>query len=140
MQSLPSMVAQRTMCFSTRAQSGIHICGHPGRWTSWRRACTEPACAQPHGWRRSERGRARRGWRRHRRRQRGSKFHSCVFHPNYPKVLIIGCYQSLEFWDMEKNKTMTRTAHEGLIAALAASNVTRVIASASHDKFVKLWK
>ncbi|KAG6507592.1 hypothetical protein ZIOFF_032942 [Zingiber officinale] len=62
----------------------------------------------------------------------GSKFHSCVFHPNYPK--------SLEFWDMEKNKTMTRTAHEGLIAALAASNVTGVIASASHDKFVKLWK
>jgi WD40 repeat protein len=23
----------------------------------------------------------------------GNKFHSCVFHPNYPSLLIIGCYQ-----------------------------------------------
>ncbi|KAG6489942.1 hypothetical protein ZIOFF_051224 [Zingiber officinale] len=47
---------------------------------------------------------------------------------------------SLEVWDMNENKTMTLPAHEGLIAALAASNATGVIASASHDKFVKLWK
>lgn len=41
---------------------------------------------------------------------------------------------------MIENKTMTLAAHEGLIAALAVSNVTRMVASASHDKFVKLWK
>ncbi|WOK95788.1 transcriptional corepressor LEUNIG-like isoform X2 [Canna indica] len=70
----------------------------------------------------------------------GSKFHSCVFHPNYSSLLVIGCYQSLELWDMKDNKTMTLPAHDGLIAALAASNVTGVIASASHDKCVKLWK
>ncbi|KAJ4957815.1 hypothetical protein NE237_024926 [Protea cynaroides] len=70
----------------------------------------------------------------------GNKFHSCVFHPTYPYLLVIGCYQSLELWDMNENKTMTLSAHEGLIAALAVSNVTGLVASASHDKFVKLWK
>ncbi|MBA0633194.1 hypothetical protein Godav_001818 [Gossypium davidsonii] len=54
----------------------------------------------------------------------GNKFHSC----------------SLELWNMSENKTMTLSAHEGLIAALAVSPVTRLVSSASHDKFVKLWK
>ncbi|GMI84236.1 ROTUNDA 2, LEUNIG [Hibiscus trionum] len=70
----------------------------------------------------------------------GNKFHSCVFHPTYKSLLVIGCYQSLELWNMSENKTMTLSAHEGLIAALAASPVTRLVSSASHDKFVKLWK
>lgn len=70
----------------------------------------------------------------------GNKFHSCVFHPTYPSLLVIGCYQSLEVWNMSENKTMTLTAHEGLIAALAVSTATGYVASASHDKFVKLWK
>ncbi|KAJ4749514.1 Transcriptional corepressor leunig-like protein [Rhynchospora pubera] len=70
----------------------------------------------------------------------GNKFHSCVFHPTYPSLLVIGCYQSLELWDMREKKTMTLNAHDGLIAALAVSNMTGLIASASHDKFVKLWK
>ncbi|PIA42600.1 hypothetical protein AQUCO_02000203v1 [Aquilegia coerulea] len=70
----------------------------------------------------------------------GNKFHSCVFHPAYPSLLVIGCYQSLELWNMAESKTMTLPAHEGLIAALAVSNVTGLVASASHDKFVKLWK
>lgn len=48
--------------------------------------------------------------------------------------------QSLELWNMSENKTMTLSAHDGLIAALAASPVTGLVASASHDKFVKLWK
>ncbi|XP_066389715.1 uncharacterized protein, partial [Miscanthus floridulus] len=30
----------------------------------------------------------------------GRKFTSCTFHPTYPSLLIIGCYQSLELWDM----------------------------------------
>nr|XP_010925121.1 transcriptional corepressor LEUNIG isoform X2 [Elaeis guineensis] len=70
----------------------------------------------------------------------GNKFHSCVFHPTHPSLLVIGCYQSLELWDMPESKTMTLPAHEGLIAALAVSNVTGSVASASHDKFIKLWK
>lgn len=70
----------------------------------------------------------------------GNKFHSCVFHPSYPKLLVIGCYQSLELWNMAENRSMTLTAHDGLIAALAVSNATGMVASASHDKCVKLWK
>ncbi|KAG0459850.1 hypothetical protein HPP92_022978 [Vanilla planifolia] len=71
---------------------------------------------------------------------RGNKFHSCVFHPTCPRLLVIGCYQSLELWDMQANNTMTLPAHNGLIAALAVSNVTGCVASASHDKIIKLWK
>lgn len=48
--------------------------------------------------------------------------------------------QSLEFWNISENKTTSQAAHEGLIAALAASYVTGLVASASHDKLVKLWK
>jgi WD40 repeat protein len=70
----------------------------------------------------------------------GNKFHSCVFHPSYPKLLVIGCYQSLELWNMAENRSMTLPAHDGLIAALAVSNATGMVASASHDKCVKLWK
>ncbi|KAJ4954306.1 hypothetical protein NE237_011089 [Protea cynaroides] len=70
----------------------------------------------------------------------GNKFHSCVFHPSYSTLLVIGGYQSLELWNMAENKSMTVTAHEGLIAALAQSPVTGMVASASHDKSVKLWK
>ncbi|KAK1312854.1 Transcriptional corepressor LEUNIG [Acorus calamus] len=48
--------------------------------------------------------------------------------------------RSLELWNMVENKTMTLSAHDGLIAALAVSTSTGYVASASHDKFVKLWK
>lgn len=41
---------------------------------------------------------------------------------------------------MAENKSMTIPAHDGLIAALAQSPVTGMVASASHDKSVKLWK
>ncbi|XP_052198376.1 transcriptional corepressor LEUNIG-like [Diospyros lotus] len=70
----------------------------------------------------------------------GNKFHSCVFHPTYSSLLVIGCYQNLELWNMTENKTMTLSAHEGLIAGLAVSTVTGLVASASHDKIVRLWK
>lgn len=48
--------------------------------------------------------------------------------------------QSLELWNMNENKTMTLSAHEGLIASLAVSTVAGLVASAGHDKIVKLWK
>ncbi|XP_039165976.1 transcriptional corepressor LEUNIG-like isoform X2 [Eucalyptus grandis] len=70
----------------------------------------------------------------------GNKALSCVFHPTYPSLLVIGCYQTLELWNMAENKTMALPAHDGLISALAVSNVTGLVASASHDKTVKLWK
>ncbi|CAN6460353.1 unnamed protein product [Victoria cruziana] len=70
----------------------------------------------------------------------GNKFHSCIFHPAYPTLLVIGGYQSLELWNMVDNKTMSVAAHEGLIAALAQSPATGMVASASHDKCVKIWK
>ncbi|KAF3531764.1 hypothetical protein DY000_02036789 [Brassica cretica] len=70
----------------------------------------------------------------------GNKFQSCVFHPTYPSLLVVGCYQSLELWNMSQNKTMTLPAHDGLITSLAVSTATGLVASASHDKLVKLWK
>ncbi|XP_020275817.1 transcriptional corepressor LEUNIG_HOMOLOG isoform X2 [Asparagus officinalis] len=69
-----------------------------------------------------------------------NKFHSCVFHPNYSTLLVIGGYQSLELWNMVESQTMSVPAHDGLIAALAQSPTTGMVASASHDKSVKLWK
>ncbi|KAM3328875.1 hypothetical protein ACQJBY_026151 [Aegilops geniculata] len=69
----------------------------------------------------------------------GSKFHACAFHPKYPSLLIIGCYQSLELWDMVENRSMTVAAHDGLVSALASSS-SGLVASVSHDKHVKLWK
>ncbi|KAG2327762.1 hypothetical protein Bca52824_010490 [Brassica carinata] len=70
----------------------------------------------------------------------GNKFHSCVFHPSYPNLLVIGGYQSLELWNTKENKCMTIPAHECVISALAQSPMTGMMASASHDKSVKIWK
>ncbi|GLT97792.1 hypothetical protein SLE2022_153410 [Rubroshorea leprosula] len=70
----------------------------------------------------------------------GNKFHSCVFHPSFSTLLVIGGYQSLELWNIAENKCMTIPAHECVISALAQSPATGMIASASHDKSVKIWK
>ncbi|KAM3349857.1 hypothetical protein ACQJBY_022617 [Aegilops geniculata] len=71
----------------------------------------------------------------------GNKFQTCVFHPAHPSLLVIGCYESLELWDIREKNAMTfNNAHDGLIAALAASSATGKVASVSHDRLVKLWK
>ncbi|KAK1355957.1 Transcriptional corepressor LEUNIG [Heracleum sosnowskyi] len=70
----------------------------------------------------------------------GNHFHSCAFHPSYSALLVIGGMRSLELWNMAENKRMTVPAHENMIAALAQSPVTGMVASASHDSSVKLWK
>ncbi|XP_010934265.1 transcriptional corepressor LEUNIG_HOMOLOG isoform X1 [Elaeis guineensis] len=70
----------------------------------------------------------------------GNQFHSCIFHPRYPKLLVIGGYQTLELWNMAENQSIPVLAHDGLIAALAESPFTGLVASASHDKSVKIWK
>ncbi|KAJ8899262.1 hypothetical protein K2173_017294 [Erythroxylum novogranatense] len=63
----------------------------------------------------------------------GNQFHSCVFHPSYATLLVIGGISSLELW----NKCMTTPAHENIISGLA---LEWLLASASHDCSVKLWK
>ncbi|KAI4356423.1 hypothetical protein L6164_000447 [Bauhinia variegata] len=70
----------------------------------------------------------------------GNQFLSCVFHPSYSTLLVIGGLSSLELWNMAENKSMTILAHENIISALAQSPVTGMVASASHDSSVKLWK
>lgn len=56
-------------------------------------------------------------------------------------ITIFDVMQSLELWDIREKNTMTfNNAHDGMIAALAASSATGKVASVSHDKFVKLWK
>lgn len=73
-------------------------------------------------------------------RSTGNNFHSCVFHPTSSNILIIGGYQTLELWERSMNKCVPVQAHDNLIAALAQSPTTGMVASASHDKTVKLWK
>ncbi|KAG4381103.1 hypothetical protein GLYMA_15G075500v4 [Glycine max] len=71
----------------------------------------------------------------------GNKFQSCIFHPEYHNLLVIGGYQSLELWSpAESSKTWAVHAHKGLIAGLADSPENEMVASASHDHCVKLWK
>ncbi|CAI0629053.1 unnamed protein product [Linum tenue] len=70
----------------------------------------------------------------------GNRFNTCAFHPTYPSVMIIGCYETLELWNMAENKTMTVQAHEKKVSALAVSSANGLVASASHDMVVKLWK
>ncbi|KAK6141671.1 hypothetical protein DH2020_024592 [Rehmannia glutinosa] len=67
----------------------------------------------------------------------GNQFHSCVFHPSYSALLVIGGLRSLELWNMVENKSMTVPAHENIVAALAQSPLTGMVASASHDSSVK---
>lgn len=70
----------------------------------------------------------------------GNEFRSCVFHPTYTSLLVIGCYKSLELWNMTENKMMTLPAHDNVITSLTVSNVTNLVASGSHDSRVKIWK
>jgi len=70
----------------------------------------------------------------------GNPFQTCVFHPHHQSLLIIGCNQTFELWNMAENKTVSLKSHEALITALAQSPATGMVASASHDKCVKLWK
>uniref|UniRef100_A0A803MQ68 Transcriptional corepressor LEUNIG n=1 Tax=Chenopodium quinoa TaxID=63459 RepID=A0A803MQ68_CHEQI len=62
------------------------------------------------------------------------KFHSACWDPSGE---LLAC--NLELWNMAENKTMTLVAHEGQVTSLATS-VSGLVASASHDKCVKLWK
>ncbi|KVH93843.1 WD40 repeat-containing protein [Cynara cardunculus var. scolymus] len=69
----------------------------------------------------------------------GKRFRCGIFHPCYPSLLVIGCYQSMELWNMAENKMMMPI--EEPVSALAVSTTSGLIASAGHnDNVVKLWK
>ncbi|CAL0328215.1 unnamed protein product [Lupinus luteus] len=69
-----------------------------------------------------------------------NQFHSCVFHPRNSTILVIGGNSYLELWNIDKNRTLPILAHKDIISSLVHSPVTGIVASASHDGFVKLWK
>ncbi|KAE9622159.1 putative transcription factor WD40-like family [Lupinus albus] len=69
-----------------------------------------------------------------------NQFHSCVFHPKNSTILVIGGNSYLELWNIDKNRTLPILAHKDIISSLVHSPVTGIVASASHDGFVKLWK
>lgn len=70
---------------------------------------------------------------------KGNKFRSCVFHSSYTNLLIVGGYKTLQLWNMAENQAMAVQAHADQIAALAHSS-RGILASASHDNYVKIWK
>ncbi|KAK4789751.1 hypothetical protein SAY86_017055 [Trapa natans] len=70
----------------------------------------------------------------------GNNFQSCIFHPSYPHLLVIGGYQTMAIWYLAENRSVTIPAHECVISALAQSPATGMIASTSHDKSIKIWK
>ncbi|XP_068653907.1 transcriptional corepressor LEUNIG_HOMOLOG-like [Aristolochia californica] len=81
------------------------------------------------------------GWKCiHHLRSIDDKFQSCTFHPRYPEVLVIGGYERLALWDPAENRIASSVVHRGMIAALSTSPSTGMVASASHDQCVKLWK
>ncbi|CAI0468726.1 unnamed protein product [Linum tenue] len=74
----------------------------------------------------------------HKLMSHGRNFHSCTFHPHLSQALLVGGYKNLVFWSA--NQKCSTEAHKGIIAAMASSPAAGLIASASHDGFVKLWR
>ncbi|KAL4589697.1 hypothetical protein LXL04_002605 [Taraxacum kok-saghyz] len=69
----------------------------------------------------------------------GKRFRCATFHPEYSSLLVIGCYQSMELWNMAENKMMMPI--EEPVSALSASSSSGLIASAGHnDNVIKIWK
>ncbi|CAN8285279.1 unnamed protein product [Cochlearia groenlandica] len=71
----------------------------------------------------------------------GKRFESCVYHPKHHNLLVIGGYKELGLWNITENKIMIiSSGHENVICAMDKSDSTGMIASASHDSCVKIWK
>ncbi|KAK4716239.1 hypothetical protein R3W88_014577 [Solanum pinnatisectum] len=68
----------------------------------------------------------------------GKRFRCCTFRPCYPSVLVVGSDQCLEFWHMAENKMMI--VLEEPVNCLAASRPTGVVASATDNNLIRLWK
>lgn len=66
---------------------------------------------------------------------------TCVANILQCNKFVHNLLQSLELWSpAESSKTWAVHAHKGLIAGLADSPENEMVASASHDHCVKLWK
>ncbi|KAK3150232.1 hypothetical protein QOZ80_3AG0230570 [Eleusine coracana subsp. coracana] len=63
-----------------------------------------------------------------------------VFHPKYPNTLVIGGYQMITLWNFAENKVVSVQPHDGYVADLAGCHATGMLASASHDGCVKVWR
>ncbi|XP_059288534.1 transcriptional corepressor LEUNIG_HOMOLOG-like [Lycium ferocissimum] len=72
----------------------------------------------------------------------GNKFQSCTFHPRIGHVLVIGSDEFLELWNpiFQRNITWPYSAHAGIISSLADSQSKGIIASVSHDQWIKIWR
>ncbi|XP_047981706.1 transcriptional corepressor LEUNIG_HOMOLOG-like [Salvia hispanica] len=71
----------------------------------------------------------------------GREFSSCTFHPAYSQVVAVGSYESIYIWNPTMgNKTWKFDGHQGIVSAMANAPETNMIASVSHDQWVKVWK
>ncbi|XP_019450127.1 PREDICTED: transcriptional corepressor LEUNIG_HOMOLOG-like isoform X2 [Lupinus angustifolius] len=73
-------------------------------------------------------------------RSSGEQYYSCVFHPSYSNILVIGGTTNIELWNLAEDKSMTIPTDQNIISCLVQSPVTGIVASASHDCTVKLWR
>ncbi|RLN18661.1 transcriptional corepressor LEUNIG-like [Panicum miliaceum] len=71
---------------------------------------------------------------------RNGYFRSCSFHPRYPNTLVIGGYESITLWNLAENKVESVQAHGCHLSDLDGCLATGLLASASHDGCVKVWR
>ncbi|RLN40492.1 transcriptional corepressor LEUNIG-like [Panicum miliaceum] len=71
---------------------------------------------------------------------RNGYFRSCSFHPRYPNTLVIGGYESITLWNFAENKVESVQAHGCHLSDLDGCLATGLLASASHDGCVKVWR
>ncbi|CAN6321802.1 unnamed protein product [Urochloa humidicola] len=67
-------------------------------------------------------------------------FHSCSFHPRYPNTLVIGGYETITLWNFAENKVESVQAHGCHVSDLDGCLATGLLASASRDGCVKVWR
>ncbi|XP_055836386.1 uncharacterized protein LOC129905001 [Solanum dulcamara] len=70
-----------------------------------------------------------------------NKFQSCIFHPAYAQMVVIGSNKFLELWNpvYQSNITSSYNAHDDIVTSLADSPAKGIIASVSYDQWIKIW-
>lgn len=80
-------------------------------------------------------------WQPVRELNRNDYFRSCSFHPRHPNTLVIGGYESIILWNFAENKVVESVqAHGCHVSDLDGCLATGLLASASHDGCVKVWR
>ncbi|CAL4912144.1 unnamed protein product [Urochloa decumbens] len=67
-------------------------------------------------------------------------FRSCSFHPRYPNTLVIGGYETITLWNFVENKVEPVQAHGCIVSDLDGCLAAGLLASASRDGCVKVWR